>query len=157
MKLKEWTRFAEITASIAVVVSLVFLMRQVGENTSALERQTLLDRSAAMTSPFLNDGRVPAILSKIKAIDGTEALEQSYIDRYSLTHEEASIWVRHQFVLWSGVEADFVASGESPKLESYIKVLLGYPDTQMSWHENMRWHDADFKAYVERLRQEMSD
>jgi len=35
VKLKEWTHFVEITASIAAIVSLVFLIRQVGENTNA--------------------------------------------------------------------------------------------------------------------------
>lgn len=154
MKLQDWTHFAEITASVAVIISLLFLTHQVGENTSAIERQILLDRSSALTSPFLSDGRLPAILSKIKAIDGVDPLEQSFIDRYLLTYEEASIWVRYQLVVWKGLEADFIADGESPKMESYIEHLLTFADVQLAWKNGIMVSDADFIAYVERLRQE---
>jgi hypothetical protein len=91
LKLQNWTNIAEITASVAVIISLLFLTHQVGENTSAIERQILLDRSSALTSPFLSDERLPAILSKIKAIDGADPMEQSFMDRYLLTYDEASI------------------------------------------------------------------
>ena len=155
MKLKEWAHFAEITASIAVVASLVFLTKEVGENTRALERQSLRDRSAAIASPFLDVSRVPKILTKIKAVDGIESLEQAYMDRYDLTHEEASIWTRYQAVMWNGLEADFVADGASPAMETYIKTLLIYPDAALSW--KFRWgvSDAKFIEYVEQLQDEL--
>jgi len=155
LKLKDWTHIAEITASVAVIISLLFLTHQVGENTSAVERRILLDRSSALTYPFLSDGRIPEILAKIKAIDGVDPLEQSFMDRYLLTYEEASIWGRYQLVVWKGLEADFIADGESPKMESYIEHLLSYGDVQLAWQSGKLTSDADFIAYVERLRQEL--
>ena len=59
-----------------------------------------------------SDGRLPAILSKIKAIAGVDPLEQSFTDRYLLTYDEASIWGRYQQVVWKGLEADFIAEDE---------------------------------------------
>ncbi len=154
MKLQQWSHFAEIAASIAVVISLIFLTREVGDNTRALERQSIRDRSAAMTSPFLVDSQVPAIMTKIKAVDGIEPLEQAYIDRYQLTHDEASIWSRYQAVLWNGLEADFVADGESPELDVYIEALLEYPDVRLSWKERWGVENPEFVTYVERLMNE---
>ena len=45
MDLDKWTHFAEITASIAVVASLIFLTLEIGDNTRAMERQSLRDRA----------------------------------------------------------------------------------------------------------------
>ena len=154
MKLKKWVHVSEIVASIAVVASLIFLALQIGDNTRTLQRQEIRDRSDALTSPFLDVSKVPSILTKIKAVDGIEDLEKAYMDRYNLTHEEASIWVRYQNVLWAGLEADFVANGISPALEAYIKLLLRYPDVRLSWEYRWSVQDSDFIGYVERLHDE---
>ena len=154
MKLKKWVHVSEIVASIAVVASLIFLALQIGDNTRTLQRQEIRDRADALTSPFLDVSKVPSILTKIKAVDGIEDLEKAYMDRYNLTHEEASIWVRYQNVLWAGLEADFVANGISPALEAYIKLLLRYPDVRLSWEYRWSVQDSDFIGYVERLRDE---
>jgi hypothetical protein len=82
-------------------------------------------------------------------------MEQSFMDRYLLTYDEASIWVRYQLVVWKGLEADFIADGESPKLESYIAHLLSYADVQLTWQGKNLVSDAAFIAYVERLRPEL--
>ena len=154
MKLKKWVHVSEIVASIAVVASLIFLALQIGDNTRTLQRQEIRDRSDSLTSPFLDVSQVPSILTKIKAVDGIEDLEKAYMDRYNLTHEEASIWVRYQNVLWAGLEADFVANGISPALEAYIKLLLRYPDVRLSWEYRWSVQDSDFIGYVERLHDE---
>jgi hypothetical protein len=154
VKLKKWVHVSEIVASIAVVASLIFLALQIGDNTRTLQRQEIRDRSIALTSPFLDVSKVPSILTKIKAVDGIEDLEKAYMDRYNLTHEEASIWVRYQNVLWAGLEADFVANGISPALEAYIKLLLSYPDARLSWEYRWSVQDSDFIGYVERLHDE---
>ena len=154
MKLKKWVHVSEIVASIAVVASLIFLALQIGDNTRTLQRQEIRDRVNALTSPFLDVSKVPSILTKIKAVDGIENLEKAYMERYNLTHEEASIWVRYQNVLWAGLEADFVANGISPALEAYIKLLLSYPDVRLSWEYRWSVQDSDFIGYVERLHDE---
>ena len=104
MKLQEWAHWAEITASVAVVVSLVFLTGEVSKNTLALERQTIRDRSAAINAPYLNDSQIPAISAKVNAVDGSRPLVHAYVERYSLTYEEAVILVRYLSVVWTGLE-----------------------------------------------------
>ncbi len=154
MKLQEWAHWAEITASVAVVVSLVFLTGEVSENTLALERQAIRDRSAAVNTPYLNDSQIPAIAVKIKAVDGGwRPLVQAYVERYSLTYEEAVIWVRYQSVYWTGLEADFILDGESLALKNRVKSLLSWPDDQMYWeYGGGQVSDASFIEYVERLQ-----
>ncbi len=156
MKLQEWAHWAEITASVAVVVSLVFLTGEVSENTLALERQAIRDRSAAINTPFLNDSQVPAILAKVKAVDGWRSLVQAYVERYSLTYEEAGIWTRYLSVVWTGLEADFILDGESLALKNRVKSLLSWPDDQMYWeYGGGQVSDASFIEYVERLQDSM--
>src|SRR3990170_2301333 len=111
MKLEKWVPVGELVASVAVVVSLVFLMREVRVNTRAIERQAVLERAQAINAPFLTESAVPEILAKIKAVDGAEAMEQAFIERYGLSHEEASIWARYLGVIWTGIEADFLVRG----------------------------------------------
>ena len=40
-------------------------------------------------------------------------------------------------------------------MESYIEHLLSYGDVQLAWQSEKLASDADFIAYVERLRQEL--
>ncbi len=156
MKLQEWAHWAEITASVAVVVSLVFLTGEVSENTLALERQAIRDRAAGINAPFLYDSPIPAIHTKVKAVDGSRSLIQAYVERYSLTYEEAGIWTRYLNVVWTGLEADFILDGESLSLKNRVDELLRNPDDQMYWeHGGGQVSDASFIEYVERLQDSM--
>ena len=156
MKLQEWAHWAEITASVAVVVSLVFLTGEVSENTLALERQAIRDRSVAMNAPYLNDSQIPAILAKVKAVDPWRPLVHAYVEGYSLTYEEAGIWSRYLSVVWTGLEADFILDGESLSLKNRVDELLRNPDDQMYWeHGGGQVSDASFIEYVERLQESM--
>lgn len=154
-KIQEFALVAEIVAAIAIVASLLFLANEVRENTRAMEAQFVRDRSEAIASPFLDTARLPKILEKIKAIDGIEPLEQAYMDRYELTHEEASIWTRYQDTLWKGLQAEYVVTGATPELEAYIKDLLMYPDVDLSWEQRWGVSNTEFIAYVEQLQNEL--
>ena len=156
MKLQEWAHWAEITASVAVVVSLVFLTGEVSKNTLALERQAIRDRSVAMNAPYLNDSQIPAIIAKVKAVDGWRPLVHAYVERYSLTYEEAVILVRMLGVVWTGLEADFILDGESQSLKNRVDDLLSNTDDQMYWeYGGGQVSDASFIEYVESLQDSM--
>ena len=156
MKLQEWAHWAEITASVAVVVSLVFLTGEVSKNTLALERQAIRDRSAAINAPYLNDSQIPAIDAKIGAVHGWRPLVHAYVERYSLTYAEAVIWVRFLSVVWTGLEADFILDGESLSLKNRVDGLLSNTDDQMYWeYGGGQVSDASFIEYVERLQDSM--
>lgn len=154
MKLDRVAHWAEILANFGVIVTLVFLLLQVRDNTRALEGQAILQRSAAFTGPFLSESVVPAVLAKIKAVDGPEPAVEAYMDRYSLTYEEGAVWERHIFSVWTSLEAEYAVFGESEELEQRIRMLLPFPDNVI-WFENggPDWVSTPgFRDYIERLR-----
>jgi hypothetical protein len=133
MKLERWAHWSEIGASLAVVVSLVFLIQEVRTNTKILERQAVLDRTQAFNAPFFADSPLPSILVRIKAVDGADPVEQAFAERYDLTAEEAARWVRHLALLWTTLEADYRVNGMSPSLEAVARGLLESRDNQLFW------------------------
>ncbi len=52
-----------------------------------------------------------------------------------------------------GIEADYSLSGESPALESTIRNLLTFPDNQLYWEHGTAISGADFREYVEGVRE----
>lgn len=153
MKLQQWAHWAEIIASLAVVVTLVFLLREVRGNTLALERESALDRATAIDAPFMANSEMASVLTKIKIVDGSEPYEQAMVERYDLTYEEAIMWGRHLALIWSGLEADYALSGESQGVEDRIQMLLSFPDNQVFWeHTGPELYSAGFQAYVDRVR-----
>lgn len=152
-KLGRWAQWAEIIASVAIVISLVFLILEVRYNTALLERQAVLDRTEAFNSPFLGDTVMPSILTRIKAVDGFEAMEQALVERYDLTYQEAVLWVRHLAVLWTVLEADYRVNGRTPALEGVAWSLLGSPDNQLYWdHGAPQVTSGEFRGYVAGVR-----
>ena len=75
----------ETLGFIGVIASLVFVGMEIRQTTLASEREAVLDRSAALTAPFLSgDSPLPSILARIKAVDGLDPLQEAFMDRYSL-------------------------------------------------------------------------
>lgn len=152
-RLDRWANWAEIVASIAIVVSLVFLVQEVRYNTVILERQATLDRMEAFNAPFLDDSPLPSILSEIKAADGYEPLEAALVARYDLSYAEAVQWGRHLSLLWTVMEADYRANGRSPALEGVALALLAAPDNQLFWDQGApQITSGEFRGYVAALR-----
>ena len=157
MKLEQVAHWAEILGNFGVIVTLVLLMLQIGDNTQALRGQAILERGAAFTEPFLSESQAPTVLAKIKAVDGPEPLVDAYMGRYDLTYEEGALWTRHQLSVWTSLEAEYVVLGDSEELGSRIQILLPFPD-QALWFENdgPDWlRTPGFRSYIERVRAEM--
>ena len=152
MNLQSWAHWAEITASFAVVVTLVFLLVEVGNNTSAIERQANLDRSTSMSASFLTTPDLATILAKVKAVDGFSPLIQAYSERYNLSAEQSILWGRHLDTIWAGLEGDYLYSGPSDMLDRYIEDLVSYPDEQIYWEYMDVFFTAGFRTYVESIR-----
>ena len=153
MKLERWAHWAEIGASAAVVASLLLLVQQVRQNTVMLERQIALDRATAFNAPFLDDSPLAEILGRIKAADGPEPAEEALMARYDLDYAEAARWVRHLALVWTALEADFVANGPSDPLDAVAWSLLGSPDNRLYWENGApQVTDGGFRAYVSGLR-----
>lgn len=152
-RLEQWAHWAEIVASVAIVVSLVFLIQEVRYNTSILERQAVLDRTAALNDQFFEDSPLASILAKVKVVDGPDPLESAFVDRYDLSYEEAVRWVRHLSFVWSVLEADYRANDRSRALEDIASGLLDYPDNRLFWDQGApQIATGEFRRYVAALR-----
>jgi hypothetical protein len=152
MRLQPWTQLAEIVASAAVVITLLFLIMEVRGNTRAVERQIGLDGVARVTAPLINFADFAEIYGRVKAIDGPEPLTAAFAERYRLTLEQSVRWARYHHQLWLGLQADYLYSGPSARLDNTLRVLLSFPDSRLFWdHEKGLFTEA-FAAHVEALR-----
>jgi hypothetical protein len=153
MTLERWSHWAEIGASVAVVLTLLLLVQQVRQNTLMLERQVALDRATAFNAPYLGESEFPAILEQIKTVDGPEPVEQAFVARYDLTYQQAIRWVRHLALVWTALESDYVANGRSDPLDAVAWSLLGSRDNQLYWENGApQITNGGFRQYVSTLR-----
>lgn len=126
-----WKDIAEAVGLVAIVLSLILLVIEVRDNTSAIARQTALDRAAFITEPFF-DSDLPGILAKIKAVDSENAPQiVAFMKAYDLTHAEAITWDRHLWLIWEVLEAEYLVDGASQELDNQIRTLLSAPDNQV--------------------------
>jgi hypothetical protein len=154
MNLERWAHWAEIGASVAVVASILLLVQQVRYNTVMLERQVALDRAAAFNAPYLEESPFPALLTRIKAVDGPEPSEEAFMARYDLTYEEAVRWIRHLALIWTALESDHVANGRSDALDAVAWTLLRAPDNGLYWDSGApQITNGEFRDYVAILRE----
>ena len=152
MKLQQWAHWAEIGASVGVIIALLLLLQEVRGNTLAIERQASLDRGAIWTAPFFPSSDLPDVLAKIKAVDGLERVDQAFVDRYNLTAEESILWTRHLASIWTSLETEYLYDGPSEGLASLIQDFLAYPDEQLYWENDQVFFTAEFQSYVESVR-----
>lgn len=131
MKIEKVSAWAELFASIAVVVTLVILVLEVRATNVSLKRQAAMDRAAAFSEPFLDEPMLGDILGKIKAVDGPDPIPAQLAERYDLTPGEAIAWERHLWVVWSSLEADFMLRGDEPETRGMVAILKSTPDNQI--------------------------
>ena len=155
-KLANWS---EIVASVAVVITLVFLILEVRQNTDAVERQALLERQARLINPYLASPEFRSVYVKIKEKDGREDNVAAFIDYYDLAHGEAVLWVRHLDENWSGLEADFLKYGESDDMNALITGFLSFPDARLYWltSASADRFNPEFRSHVESLRLQLPE
>ena len=126
-RLSDW---AQVFGSIAVVISVVFLLQEVRGNTLAVERQAAVDRAAALSDPFFQASELRTAFEKVRAVDGESPLQSVFIDRYEHTPSEALVWTRHLLQLWSTVEADF-NYGNRDLAAEWVRALIANPDNRL--------------------------
>lgn len=157
MKLDRIAQWAEILANVGVLISVVFLVLEIQENTQTLRIQAAERRAAVLNTPLLTNPQLPEILSKIKAVDGAEPNVKAFMDRYELTYAEAVVWIRYLGELWSGLNAEYAQLGPSEELAHRIEQLLAFPDETL-WLDtgDPAWFlSDDFHAYLASIRKAM--
>lgn len=156
MKTEKLAHWAEIISSLVVVLTLVFLIHEVRENTKALDRQSDLDRSASLTAPFFEAPELASISAKIKAVDGPDPFPQALVDRYDLPYNEAVLWERHLWEVWSVLEAQFEFSGATQEAIDLASILLTTADNVLyieSW--GSEFFETEFGAFVGSLADDL--
>jgi len=133
MKTQEWAARAEIVASLAVILTLVFVIYELRQNTLAIERQTGLERVARMNEPYLSLPELRAVHAKIKDKDGQEEIVQAFIDEYELTHDEALLWARYLQRVFAGLATDYELEGPSRQVEAMTWGMVNVPDGRLYW------------------------
>lgn len=157
MKLERAAQWAEIFANFGVILSLLFLVFEVRENTQILRIQAAEERTTALNAPILSNSGLAEILAKIKTVDGVEPHVEAFMERYELTYAESTIWTRYLGDLWSGMDVEFVQLGPSEQLAHRIRQLLAFPDETL-WLDSgsADWFMSDnFRAYVASIRASM--
>lgn len=153
MKTESWARWSEIIASVAVIVTLGFLVLELRTTRQVLERQATLDRASVLLDPFVENPHLAEILAKMKATDGLPAEVQVLRDLYELTDAEAIMWDRHMWSIWFGANADYQLDGATAGLTALIRDLMSASDHSAWWPVTREYgyFDPDFVAFVERV------
>ena len=147
-KLADWS---EILASIAVVVSLVFLLQEVRLNTRAIERQSRIERTARLTNPVFESPELRSALQKVADVDGLAPILEEYMASYGMSEEEALVHLRHLTEIWLGFEADY-EYGNRDGTRRQVETFLEYPDNQI-FVRSYPYFGAPFEALVSELLQ----
>ena len=152
MKLKRFAHAAEIFASFAIAVSLVFLILEIRNNTLIQERQMQMDRYAQLTDPYFSSPEMSKVHAKVKAVDGVEPVAKAFMERYNLTSAEAALWSRAVQMNWLVWQTNYLFGGPSKDLERTIRGVFKYPDTRIVYEINEdSLLSPEFIAYVESI------
>ena len=90
LNLSEWASLGELLGTLAVVVSLIFVVHSVNQNTAAIQGSTenlIFERHTDLTTNFMLDPSLAAILLKMRE------------ENPSLTEIEAVRWEKYQLNL----------------------------------------------------------
>ncbi len=83
---KKWAAIAEIAGTVAVIVSLVFVIRSIDQNTKAIEAAESNNIWAAWREvgvlPIINNPEFAAVYAKVRDSESHSATEHIQWDRY---------------------------------------------------------------------------
>lgn len=147
MKLSELAQIAEIVAAVAVVVSLVYVGKEVQSNTAAI-------RGAAMQAIATSDGETlmavatNADLSEIVRVGQTNPSELNQADAFRYHWYMRQFWLSFQNI-YQQSKLELI---DPSVWESYLSVVYGmwtYPGTRETWSEHAAILEEDFAARVQ--------
>ncbi len=142
----------QVLGVIAVVVTLAYLVIQVRDGTAINLRNMAFQRQQSINGDFLGTPYLASIQAKIWNVDGASPATKALKERYQLTDEEAVRWIRHHFILWGGVMADWRYAGHGV-VGHLVRNQLQNADVQIVWDESVsKVLPTDFVAYVESIR-----
>lgn len=132
LNLSEWASVGELVGTVAVVVSLLFLVHSVNQNTAAIQGSTenlVFERHTELTTHFMLDPSLAEILVKMRG------------ENPQLTDVEAVRWEKYQLNL---IDTWALAYNR------HARDLLA----SKQWHEWDRYYVELFRTGGERLSEE---
>ena len=145
---------AEVIGLVAVIASLIYLARQIAQNTRMMHREAHIDRVRHIAEPLIaSPERLAQIIGKISEKEGArEPVTLAFMKAYDLEYEEAIAWLRYLHRLWFGYEADFLYTGRSAQLDRIIPAILSFKNAKLFWDYEKQWlFSAEFVTYVDSL------
>ena len=145
-KLSDWASIAEITSSIAVVVTLIVLVIEVRGNTAAIRAQTAQATFGASTESFYYpEGN--AALARAE-VDGMEALtpeERAHADALISAIFNAFNNNYYQYLQGNLDEEIHLA------YRNRLRVLLSSPIYRARWESASRMQTESFRDYADEI------
>ncbi|NKB33145.1 MAG: hypothetical protein GKR91_08610 [Pseudomonadales bacterium] len=144
-KLKQFALISEIVGGIAVLVTLVFLILQISENTNAIRLQTLGDARARLDEAYFFK------------MNNSELIAKSYSEPENLSDEElielANLWIVFESVLltyWDAYQSGIISEVDWNRWARSAPGMLGEPVGRSIW-------EASYPTYSNRNRQDFAD
>jgi hypothetical protein len=155
--LKGWAHIAEIIASLAVVVSVFFIVFELRSNTNAIQAQTY----QAITAE-LNDWR------EFGLMDPKAAARFVRSDLVNASVEEKQIWRTRRLILWANYESAYFARergilGDEEWIRFETAICRAYAADSFAWnYKEENWNPTPIAElltpnFVEFVLEECSD
>ena len=149
MTLEEFNFIAEIIASIAVVASLIYVGREVGQNTEATQA------AAAQAQVSAINEYVGIINSSDKLADilhqggrDMSALKGGDLIRFMAFNDQALIAIQSQYLQWK----DGILDERLWLIQKQAALaLLSQPGQQEWWAARRHWFFQEFQDYLDNL------
>jgi hypothetical protein len=136
----------ELLGAVAVVISLLYVARQVRDSSNAAQRAHYLELNREITN--FADGIA-------REDEWSDIVFRGFVDRSSLAPKEILRFNAGVLGIFRSWEAVFHASREDEVLEwgaeglrSSMVDILGYPGVQAYWADRQHWFSSDFRAEV---------
>jgi hypothetical protein len=137
LDLSEWASVGELIGTLAVVVSLIFVVHSVNQNTAAIQgsnENLIFERHTELTTNFMLDPSLAAILVKMRG------------ENPELTEIEAVRWEKYQLNLldtwalaYSHYERDLLAPRQWNEWDRYFIALFQTGGERLSKEQWEEW------------------
>jgi hypothetical protein len=147
-ELSDWAAIAEIVGTIAVVVSLVFVVQSLNQNTEALQNTNLnhvYDRYDAQNSDLANNPELASMY--VKRILKLEGLTASEAQLLFTLRRDLNQW--EQYFMWNADglldRSDWLA------WDDYFQILFSNSLPQTWWNALRPYYADDFAKHVDQI------
>ena len=150
---KKWAAIAEIAGTVAVIVSLVFVIRSIDQNTKAIEAAEANNIWAAWREvgilPAINNPDFAAVLAKVKDSESLSAVEQIQWDRYQAG--QFDIWAQLFDLYRDGlISQEKWSYWDNGYWRAWQRNEIG-----QTWESSAEVYDPDFQQYINSRRVEL--